>query len=96
MLMRSSDTGTHANAAGDCETIRAEAFAAADGELLPHALLAIDAHLQRCTPCCQQFTADAVFQQVVRRAVTLDTAPQSLRDRVTQLLHTPATEIAPA
>ncbi|MDZ7631277.1 MAG: hypothetical protein U5K74_08000 [Gemmatimonadaceae bacterium] len=79
-----------------CASIRAEVFAACDGELSAAALAEIDAHLHHCIACRSAVTADAVFHRVVRQAVTLDAAPQSLRDRVAVLLHSRTTEIAPA
>ncbi len=84
--------------AGDdvCASIRAETFAACDGELGAEALAAIDAHLRACASCRVCVTADAVFHRAVRRALSLEAAPQSLRDRVALLLHSRTTEIAPA
>lgn len=79
-----------------CEDIRQQVFAACDGELSAEALVAIDAHLQRCAACHARYEADAVFHRVVRAAVGLDAAPQSLRDRVALLLHARTTENAPA
>lgn len=79
-----------------CDLIRADVFAACDGELSPTSLALIDAHLVSCTACRERFSADATFQHVVRRALSLTPAPQALRDRVALLLHSLAREIAPA
>ena len=79
-----------------CDAVRADVFAAIDGELDPAALRIVDLHLAACSTCRAQFTADAVFHAVVRRALALESAPQSLRDRVAQLLQVRATEITPA
>jgi mycothiol system anti-sigma-R factor len=79
----------------DCAAIRAQSFAACDGELTTAQLVAIDAHLERCEACRQQLVGDATFLRVVRAAVAIDTAPRSLRDRVAQLLQAHATEDAP-
>jgi mycothiol system anti-sigma-R factor len=79
-----------------CADIRAEVFAACDGELPPATLHAVDRHLAQCAACRERFTADAVFHGVIRQAVAIDTAPASLRERVALLLHSRATEIASA
>lgn len=83
-------------AASDCETVRAHAFAACDGELTTSELATIDAHLAACEPCRLRVAADATFHGVVRAAVSLDTAPQSLRDRILLSLTTRSTADAPA
>lgn len=79
-----------------CHTVRAEAFAACDGELSAANVAAIDRHLADCASCRAQLAADAVFHQSVRKAVSLDGAPPALRERIAQLLHAPATENASA
>ena len=83
-------------AAHDCAAIRAQVFAACDGELTSDAAQAIDAHLHGCNDCRQRFAADAVFHRAVRAAVSLDAAPASLHERVHHALQARATENAPA
>ena len=77
-----------------CDTVRALSFAACDSELTNQEFVAIDAHLERCASCRVHFTTDAVFRRAVRNAVALDSAPQSLRDRVAQILQPRAAENA--
>jgi mycothiol system anti-sigma-R factor len=82
--------------APDCEAVRAQAFAACDDELTAGEVAAIDAHLAGCEPCRAGVLADATFHRVVRMAVSLDDAPQSLHDRILLSLTTRTTENAPA
>lgn len=79
-----------------CETVRAEAFAACDGELSAATAAAIDGHLSKCGNCRAQLSVDAVFHGAVRRALSLDAAPPALRERIALLLHAPTTENASA
>lgn len=79
-----------------CDTVRADVFAAIDGELDAATLRSMDRHLADCPMCRHQLTANAVFHAAVRRALTLDAAPRSLRERVALLLQIRATEITPA
>ncbi len=79
-----------------CDAVRADVFAAIDGELDLTTLRAIELHLAACPACRRQLGADAVFHAAVRRALALESAPQSLRNRVARLLQTRTTEIAPA
>ncbi len=79
-----------------CDVIRTDFFAACEGELTPAALLVIETHLAQCEGCRERFAADAVFLGAVRRAASLDIAPQSLRDRVALTLHARTTENASA
>ncbi len=79
-----------------CDVIRTEFFAACDGELTPASLMVIETHLAQCAGCRERFAADAIFLGAVRRATSLATAPQSLRDRVALTLHARTTENAPA
>jgi mycothiol system anti-sigma-R factor len=92
--MLTSPQSGHAADPG-CDATRTESFAACDGELTSAQLAAIDAHLERCSTCRARFAADATFLHAVRRAAAIDTAPASLRDRVSQLLQSHATENAP-
>ena len=78
----------------ECETVQALAFAACDDELSGNDIVAIDAHLVGCLACQQRIASDAAFLQAIRRAVSLETAPQSLRDRVAQSLQSHAPENA--
>jgi mycothiol system anti-sigma-R factor len=91
-----TNTVTPAAPAVTCDAVRADVFAAIDGELDAAALGVIDLHIAACPLCRQQLTADAVFHAAVRRALALDSAPQSLRDRVALLLQARTTEITPA
>jgi mycothiol system anti-sigma-R factor len=82
--------------APDCEAVRAQAFAACDDELTADEVGAIDAHLLNCESCRDHVFADATFHRIIRAAVSLDDAPQSLRDRILLSLTTLTTENAPA
>ncbi len=77
-----------------CDAIQSLAFAACDDELAPDDIVAINAHLADCGPCRHRVESDARFLQAIRRAVALDAAPQSLRDRVAQSLQSHAPENA--
>jgi mycothiol system anti-sigma-R factor len=82
--------------APECKAMRTQTFAACDGELSPHALHLIDAHLDACAACQQRFAADATFHAVVRAAVSRDVAPPALRERILLSLSTRSTVNAPA
>lgn len=80
-----------------CDAFAGETFAACEAELPVSALQQIEEHLQECAACRTRFMADAVFLRAVRRATAIESAPQSLRDRVSLLLNArAATENAPA
>ncbi len=79
-----------------CDAVSADVFAALDGELDAATVAAIDAHLAGCAACRERLQTDAVFHRVVRRAVSLDVAPQTLRDRFAVPLHSRTTQIASA
>lgn len=79
-----------------CSSVREQSFAACDGELSAAALREIDAHLHECSACRRCIGTDAVFLRVVRAATSIESAPQSLRERVAIALHTRTTENAPA
>ncbi|MES3035929.1 MAG: zf-HC2 domain-containing protein [Gemmatimonadota bacterium] len=83
-------------AAPACVAARAQVFAACDGELTPDQVSALDAHLNDCAECRTRFTTDVTFHRAVRAAVSLDSAPASLRDRILLSLTTHTTENAPA
>jgi len=93
--MRTRPPADHPGAR-DCEAVRAQAFAACDAELTADEVAAIDAHLAGCEPCRNHVFADATFHRVIRSAVSLEDAPQSLRDRILLSLTTLTTENAPA
>lgn len=78
----------------DCDAVEALAFAACDGELTGEEVVVINSHLVDCRSCLARVTRDATFVRAIRRAVSLDTAPRSLRDRVAQLLLSHAAENA--
>lgn len=91
-----TDAANGAPPALTCDAFGADVFAALDGELDPATGASVDAHLAGCPACRERLRTDAVFHRAVRRAVTLDIAPPSLRARVAVLLHTRTTEIASA
>ena len=78
----------------NCDTVRTLSFAACDSELTNQEFVAIDAHLGRCASCRMHYATDAVFLRAIRSAVALASAPQSLRDRVAQILQPRAAENA--
>jgi predicted anti-sigma-YlaC factor YlaD len=78
----------------ECDTVQTLAFAACDDELTRDDIVAIDAHLAVCLACRERIARDAAFLRAIRRAVSLETAPQSLRDRVAQSLQSHAPENA--
>ena len=77
-----------------CDAIRSLAFAACDGELTRDEAVAVDRHLVDCHGCQDRIARDAIFVRAIRRAVALDAAPRSLRDRVAQTLQSHAAENA--
>jgi len=83
-------------AAPDCEAVRSQAFAACDDELNSDEVAAIDAHLVGCESCRHHVIADATFLRIIRAAVSLEDAPQSLRERTLLSLTTLTAENAPA
>ena len=78
----------------DCDSIQKLAFAACDNELTGDELAGLNGHLAECRDCRQRVTGDATFLRAIRRAASLETAPQSLRDRVAQTLQAHAAENA--
>jgi len=83
-------------ARASCDAVRAQSFAACDGELSAAALREVDAHLHECAACRARIGADAVFLRVVHAATGLESAPVSLRERVALALNMRTTESAPA
>ena len=79
-----------------CAAVRAQVFAACDGEIDTADVHVIDMHLAACAACRDRYAADATFHRVVRSAAALDLAPPALQERVMQALHTRTTENAPA
>ncbi|MBC7842555.1 MAG: hypothetical protein H7099_09585 [Gemmatimonadaceae bacterium] len=79
-----------------CDAVRALSFAACDDALSTREFVAIEAHLHRCVRCRNRYLSDAVFLRATRNAVALDSAPQSLRDRVAHILQPRAAENASA
>ncbi len=79
-----------------CVPVRADVFAAIDGELDPATLGAMDGHLAACATCRDRLKSDVAFLRAVRGAVSLEIAPLALRTRVALLLLARATAIAPA
>ena len=77
-----------------CDAVRALSFAACDNALSRQEFVAIDAHLERCAGCRGRYTSDVVFLRAIRNAVSLDSAPHSLRDRVAHILQPRAAENA--
>ncbi len=77
-----------------CDTVQSLAFAACDDELTRHEIVTINDHLADCHACRDLIARDAAFVSAIRRAVSLDAAPQSLRDRVAQRLQSHAAENA--
>ncbi len=84
------------SAADPCATVRAQVFAACDGELAAGDVHVIDVHLAGCEACRVKFASDATFHRAVRNATTLESAPAALRERVMLSLHARTTENAPA
>jgi hypothetical protein len=78
-----------------CDAVRSLSFAACDGELNALDLRVIESHLERCAPCRVHCLSDAVFLRTIRAAVSLESAPQSLRTRVALILQPRAAEKAP-
>jgi len=93
MLTRSV-SDPHARAT--CAAVRAQSFAACDGELSAAGLREVEAHLHECAACRARISADAVFLRVVHAAASTETAPLSLHERVALALHMRTTENAPA
>lgn len=89
-------TPSRADARGrtDCDTVQALAFAACDNELTRDEIVAVNRHLADCHTCRDRVVSDATFLRAIRRAASLDTAPQALRDRVAQTLQAHAAENA--
>ena len=92
MIRPSSD---HRGASA-CEAVRAQTFAACDDELTSDEVAEIDAHLVTCEACRARVLADATFHRMLRAAVSPESAPRTLRDRILLSLTTRTTVSAPA
>jgi mycothiol system anti-sigma-R factor len=63
-----------------------------DGELRGSGLIELRAHLERCLDCCQMLEAEEELACLLKRANPLYTAPDSLRERVEQIVGEAITE----
>ena len=79
-----------------CAAICSQTFAACDGELTSDERAVVDVHLDDCAACRTRFSADVTFHGVIRAAVSRQTAPASLHDRILLSLTIRTTVNAPA
>jgi mycothiol system anti-sigma-R factor len=71
---------------GQCEEIRAQMSFYLDAELHDAELTRFEAHLAECASCRQLLAREEDFLSIVREARPLQTAPESLRQRVEDLV----------
>jgi mycothiol system anti-sigma-R factor len=70
---------------GDCEQALRTLYYFLDGELTPARRLAIQRHLDECSPCLEAFDFEAELKLVVARCCR-DQVPEGLRQRVADVL----------
>ncbi len=70
---------------GNCEEALAELYTFLDGELTEVRRLAIRSHLDDCTPCFEAFDFEAELRLVISHRCR-DEVPESLRNRIAELL----------
>jgi mycothiol system anti-sigma-R factor len=79
-----ADNGEHASD-GDCEQALRTLYSFLDGELTTERRLAIQEHLDKCSPCLEAFDFEAELKIVVARCCR-DQVPDHLRQRVADIL----------
>ena len=70
---------------GDCTQALRTLYYFLDGELTPDRRLAIQRHLDECSPCLEAFDFEAELKMVIARCCR-DQVPESLRQRVAEVL----------
>jgi mycothiol system anti-sigma-R factor len=70
---------------GDCEQALRTLYTFLDGELTRERRVAIQQHLDKCSPCLEAFDFEAELKIVVARCCR-DQVPEHLRQRVAYLL----------
>ena len=69
-------------AVSPCVEVRRQVFEFLDDELAPPQAASILEHLSLCPPCKGFFAFERTFLAVLHRRVSIDHAPDELRDRI--------------
>jgi mycothiol system anti-sigma-R factor len=70
----------------DCEQALRTLYYFLDGELTPDRRVAIERHLNECSPCLEAFDFEAELKIVIARSCR-DQVPEGLRQRIADALH---------
>lgn len=65
-----------------CDEYLAQLYSYLDGELSDEQALALQAHLEDCPPCLDEFHRDQLLKALVRRSCACEPAPQALRAQI--------------
>jgi len=71
---------------GDCTDALNTLYHFLDGELTTERRLAIQHHLEECSPCLRAFDFEAELKAVIARCCREDHVPDSLKQKVADLL----------
>mgnify|MGYP004518084377 CR=1 FL=1 len=65
----------------ECDGVLERIYAVLDGEVSTGEIAAIQAHLEACPPCLDEYEVEAALKALVRRCC-VEQAPAQLRDRI--------------
>ena len=77
-----------------CDAYISQLYTYLDGELSEHERAQLQAHLEDCPPCLQEYERDAILKALVRRSCACEQAPAALRAQImTQITTVTVTEV---
>ena len=76
-----------------CHEFVEELYAYLDGEVSEADCSAIQAHLDECGPCMEEYQRDARLKELIRRSCACQPAPTELRRRIVTSIHTSVTVV---
>ena len=77
-----------------CDAYISQLYTYLDGELSDHECAQLQAHLEDCPPCLQEYERDAILKALVRRSCTSEIAPATLRAQIlTQITTVTVTQV---
>jgi mycothiol system anti-sigma-R factor len=71
---------------GDCTDALNTLYRFLDGELTPERRLAIQHHLEQCSPCLRAFDFEAELKMVIARCCREEQVPHGLKQKIADLL----------
>jgi mycothiol system anti-sigma-R factor len=71
---------------GECTDALNTLYHFLDGELTPERRLAIQQHLEECSPCLRAYDFEAELKAVIARCCREDQVPERLKQKIADLL----------